>query len=415
MADCTAYAEVAQGFGRAGGYAELVMSLSPVGYWRLNEKTGTTAVDEMGANNGTYVDSPTLGAAGLLAGDANTAMTLNGTTQYMSVPWTTSLNLGDSFSLVAWFVHYSGASYRSFLSCGTNAPLLQITNANKLALVKTGVIQLCDSGSALVAGPHFAVGTKNGADIHLFLDGNEVTANVTNGTCVNNANARTFGSSLGGELYSGVLDEPAIWNRALSPAEIAALYQAGVTGGLATAKIIANAAVAEGAGAAADASASVSPNAEVAAAIGAAPSPAASITSYASAAEATGAASDAKPSLSSYAAVAEATGTAADATVSIAPSAIAATATGIAHDASTAIAVWAELATASGEAYGAAARIAPWAGCAIGTGTAYGAAAWVQAMAGCAIGTGTAYGATEWDIGPAHFMSATIPRRFAGR
>ena len=33
------------------------------------------AVDEMGAHNGTYVGSPTLGVAGLLTGDANTAVT----------------------------------------------------------------------------------------------------------------------------------------------------------------------------------------------------------------------------------------------------------------------------------------------------------------------------------------------------
>ena len=39
----------------------------------------------MGANNGTYVASPTLGVAGLLTGDPDTAVTFNGTTQYVTV------------------------------------------------------------------------------------------------------------------------------------------------------------------------------------------------------------------------------------------------------------------------------------------------------------------------------------------
>lgn len=36
-------------------YADLVLSLKPVAYWRLNETSGTTIVDTMGVQNGTYV------------------------------------------------------------------------------------------------------------------------------------------------------------------------------------------------------------------------------------------------------------------------------------------------------------------------------------------------------------------------
>lgn len=68
------YSEAASGW-TAKGYAAVVWADAPVGYWRLGEANGTTAVDEMGNGNGTYVNSPTLGDTGALDGDANTAVT----------------------------------------------------------------------------------------------------------------------------------------------------------------------------------------------------------------------------------------------------------------------------------------------------------------------------------------------------
>ena len=47
-------------------------------YWRLGETTGTLAVDQLGGAPGTYLNGAVLGAPGALAGDANTAVTLDG-------------------------------------------------------------------------------------------------------------------------------------------------------------------------------------------------------------------------------------------------------------------------------------------------------------------------------------------------
>jgi len=66
--------EAASGW-TASGYAAAVRTDNPVGYWRFGEANGITAVDEMGNGNGTYVNSPVLGATGALDGDANTAVT----------------------------------------------------------------------------------------------------------------------------------------------------------------------------------------------------------------------------------------------------------------------------------------------------------------------------------------------------
>ena len=66
------------GGGGGASYAATVLADAPVGYWRLGEASGTSAADEIGAHNGTYVGSPTLGVTGIPGSAGNTAMTLNG-------------------------------------------------------------------------------------------------------------------------------------------------------------------------------------------------------------------------------------------------------------------------------------------------------------------------------------------------
>ena len=47
-------------------YGDAVLADNPVGYWRLDETTGTTAADSKGTRPGTYANGVTLGQAGAL-------------------------------------------------------------------------------------------------------------------------------------------------------------------------------------------------------------------------------------------------------------------------------------------------------------------------------------------------------------
>src|SRR5256714_2159413 len=61
------------------GERNAVLSLSPIGYWRLGELAGTTAADATGhGNTGTYVGLPTLGAQGVANADPNTSAVFAG-------------------------------------------------------------------------------------------------------------------------------------------------------------------------------------------------------------------------------------------------------------------------------------------------------------------------------------------------
>src|SRR5262245_20628445 len=76
-------------------YPAKVVADGAVAYWRLNETSGTTAVDVIGAKNGTIAAGVTLGQTGALA-DGDKAMRFNGTTGKITapvVPFTATLTL----------------------------------------------------------------------------------------------------------------------------------------------------------------------------------------------------------------------------------------------------------------------------------------------------------------------------------
>src|SRR4029078_10323912 len=64
-----AQARIKQTYPRS--YAETVIDDSPVAYWRAGDLSGTTAVDVLGANNGTYSGTSSLGTTGLITGDSD--------------------------------------------------------------------------------------------------------------------------------------------------------------------------------------------------------------------------------------------------------------------------------------------------------------------------------------------------------
>lgn len=81
---------------------QIIQDSAPVRYYRFGEAAGTTAYD-LGGNgaNGTYVGSPTLGVTGAITADSDTAISLDGTARYVSIP---SLDISNrSFAISFWF------------------------------------------------------------------------------------------------------------------------------------------------------------------------------------------------------------------------------------------------------------------------------------------------------------------------
>src|SRR5438105_15570310 len=94
-----------------------------VSYWRLGEASGTSACDSWGSNAGTYQGGYTLGRLGAPAGDPNTAVALNGSTGLVSVPHSSSIDVGHTFTVEAWAkrARFRAQSYETVAAHQPNA------------------------------------------------------------------------------------------------------------------------------------------------------------------------------------------------------------------------------------------------------------------------------------------------------
>jgi hypothetical protein len=209
-------------------YRDNVLADAPVSYWRLGESSGTAAADLMGRNPGTYTGGFTLGQAGALPGDPNTAVLLNGTTGYVQAPNSTSLGLADGpLTLEAWVRRNSVNRNDIIIHKGTGAYQMLLTSGNRLALAKANTATIVQSTRTVTdTAWHHVVATKNGAVSKLYIDGVDVTGTITNQTLINATSSALRLGTDSGTWMSGVLDEVAIYNKVLTPQRISAHYAA---------------------------------------------------------------------------------------------------------------------------------------------------------------------------------------------
>jgi hypothetical protein len=229
-------------------YREAVQDLGPVGYWRLGEPSGTVAADELGLHDGTYANTPTLGVAGPLAGDADTAATFAAaSSEYVTVPTSTAFDfaLGD-FSLGVWFKRASSPGASEFLidrgTATTSGWEVFMSTGGALAS-RLGALTVTSAGALGNGQWHFGVVTmdRNGNG-QWYIDGSPSGAAVA----LSSEGARDLTVSAAmeiarrssGNYFDGSLDEVVVFNRVLTAPEISALYGIGVDAANFTAYIL---------------------------------------------------------------------------------------------------------------------------------------------------------------------------------
>ena len=234
LALCFAAAETPAAAAEPSQYSATI-SATPglVGYWRLGELSGTTAVDAKGTSPGTYAGGYTLGVGGAIAGDGDSAVALDGSTGKVSVPSTAALNVGDLFSVEAWVKRrVIGTAANQVVASKQNGSwVLMFEPGNRLVLRRSNVANVVSSTTVLTdtTGWHHVAVTKSAAAVHLYIDGQDVTGTVANQTMADNTSALAIGQSANVAYLQGSVDEVALYADALAPATIAQHYQAGIT------------------------------------------------------------------------------------------------------------------------------------------------------------------------------------------
>jgi hypothetical protein len=213
-------------------YMEAVLLDTPTRYYRLGESSGTSAVDISGnGQNGTYVASPMLGVVGAVSGDPDTAITLNGTTQSVTVP-TTGLPSGNVPATVeCWFKIASNPAVQVVLLYigGTTAGqrLSLALNAAGTVIASNGTVNTTASSAVTTGVWHHAVGVYDGANLQCYVDGVSTGAAVAGSTTITYGSAGLGINSAGTVFFPGSLDECTIFATALTSAQISAHKVAG--------------------------------------------------------------------------------------------------------------------------------------------------------------------------------------------
>ncbi len=224
------------GDGGAGSpYAAAVLADGPLAYFRFDEAGGEVAASAIGSVTGTYEGAFTFGAPGAV-GDGNPAVTFDGATTRIPVgdvfpfagtaPYSLELWVRPSAILDTRFLidrrSVTGdEGYTMYL--GTT----YLLHARTTAGAEFGYVNI---GSPVVGAWSHVVATFDGTETVIYLDGVEVarSGGAAADPIGGGAGAFVIGDTPQGQFnkLAGDLDELAIYGSALSPAQVAAHFQA---------------------------------------------------------------------------------------------------------------------------------------------------------------------------------------------
>jgi hypothetical protein len=218
-------------------YSSTVLADSPSGYWRLGDAAGPTATAAVGNNLAVDVNSPTFGAAGLLTGDSDLAMSFVAASSQRVAGSDTGLPIGNgTWSAEAW-IKTTQAAEAVFINWGT-AGTEQDASFGILsgALTFDSTSRFHSFGGTVNDNVrHHVVLTWDGTTMLAYKDGVQVGVGWLYpgaGGVLNLTLAGAKGMIIGRRsvrFYDGTLDEVAIYPTKLSATKVLAHYTAGIT------------------------------------------------------------------------------------------------------------------------------------------------------------------------------------------
>lgn len=214
-------------------YPEAVMAQAPAAYWRFEELTGTTLADASGnAHTGTIQGAPLLDTnIGLI--NLGSAANFNGVNTGVTIPYSAALNPAK-FTIVLWMNREVTASdVQRIISsrpstgftgydvwCGDSNISVSLGNGVDYAGF-SAVTPLADQSKMLVI-------TYDGATIRVLVDMVQIGTAARTGFQPNTTNQTTIArrSYDDARHFLGTLDEPAIFGRVLTDAQLQSIYDA---------------------------------------------------------------------------------------------------------------------------------------------------------------------------------------------
>lgn len=247
--NCTTYT-----YDTGSQYRTRVLDSDPIGYWRLGETTGTSAVDLGSEGNSATYASVTLNQTGALGGSTDKAIST--TTGSVRLPQNVVARLSSQLSFETWFKTTQNGVVLSAAGAVTSnvprQPVIYVGTDGKLRAQflerpETGgpspIIPITSSGAVNNGAWHHVVLTVNETSETLYLDGAPVGSGSGVGkldpwpayTSVGNAVMGSWAgswpsaptSSTATFPFKGQLDEVSVFDRPLTAAEVQRHFAAG--------------------------------------------------------------------------------------------------------------------------------------------------------------------------------------------
>ncbi|MGH7972481.1 MAG: LamG-like jellyroll fold domain-containing protein, partial [Limisphaerales bacterium] len=205
-----------------------------VSWWRGEGN----ADDAPGVNNGTLINGVTFAP-----GEVGQAFDFNGGAQYVQMPNSPSLNPTNAITIEAWVYPTNVPATDSMIVIGKDDAGAQ--RQYDLALVTSGTGLAFRPHVGVPSGFKFYTGsipvslnqwchvalTYDGAALKLYVNGAQDGSLAVSGPIVATSQPVCIGGLTSGPWYfRGLMDEVSLYSRALSGAEIAAIYAAGSAG-----------------------------------------------------------------------------------------------------------------------------------------------------------------------------------------
>ena len=219
-----------------------VNTLGLAGYWPLdgattNWATGQTSDLSGQGNTGALISLSTTTSP--VIGKVGQALQFNGSSQYINVGGNSGvLNITGDITLSVWVKTTTTGTFmilNKTSGAGTNGYEIYLNDGGTTPGQPTFRINSVSSTNGVTSSVtvndgrwHIVTGTLSGLNAKIYIDGVLQGSNtITTATLSNSSASFEIGARAGSLFFPGSIDEARVYNRALSAAEVAALYRAG--------------------------------------------------------------------------------------------------------------------------------------------------------------------------------------------
>jgi len=228
----------------SGSFESVILADSPLSWWRLDEGLySTTAFDAMGHHDGTYSIVASLGQAGALSNDSDTAASSDGSSYIALVPYSADLN-SDTCSVEAWVKNADTgilespiSSYSVTSGSGRGYGFIKTSGDQWYGITGNGdesIYYYAEMNNLESGKWTHLVMTFSDGDNAVYQDG-ELVAGPYAGYYKHNTSAPFLIGGIGlntdlQSFWNGTIDEVVFYKSALTAAQVKAHYTAGLYG-----------------------------------------------------------------------------------------------------------------------------------------------------------------------------------------